>query len=478
MNQCRLSVTTSRTLFRSTAYTAWLASAGAGVLYVVDGDHGGAVEAAEQVFLRWKLEGAARPSGRRPFPFSFAFSARDPMRCSMKGMLRSLLFSYFAKYGADAAGEYRDLVKDQLSLHQTWAETDLFNLFVALAPAILSSADTLLLLQDLEQCDQPSRERFWRVLGAFAFTSEAPFKAVMTCGKSFDIGRELLQGPNIPTTTYAVPARSCWDNAASDAYTEEAVSFLCPGGYGEAEVRPRLKLLADRKTQDLHIVLDLITNLSNWPREPSAEAFRKFSTHLNAVTLDSTPVDILDKTLRDVADPDGLRWALNWLLHAQRPLTYDELAMALCYHKRGVGQTFRPPSLTAVRQSLSQLQTWFCGLVESCSGRVRLHRIVRDSICPQENPDHIWAESAASDGISTFLVRYLTSPEVRERLGTIHGQYESLLQSSGDGITPPMVSDGQDIIFYAIEALPHHVSKSPSALKLLGDDLWAIKDIY
>ncbi|KAH0490177.1 hypothetical protein TgHK011_001657 [Trichoderma gracile] len=462
----------SHPVFRSTGYTMWRAPAGSHVLYVVDGYDRGAIEAAEQVFLRCKCVRAARPGGRRPFRFSFAFSARDPMRCSMEGMLSSLLFSYFAKHGADAADEYRNLINDQLSLHQAWTETDLFNMFITLAPIIVN-ADTLLLLQDVEHCSQPSRERFWRVLDALAFTTEAPFKLVITSGRSIDIGHELLRMPNLLTTTYAAPGRTCWDKTPN-SYTDEMISFLCPGGYGETQVRSRMKLLAAKKPQDLHDVLDLITNISSWPREPSAEAFHRFTCHLNAVTLLSKPADVLDKALRDVADQDGLRWALNWLLHAQRPLAYDELAMALCYHKpAGQGQTFHTPPLAAVRQSLTQLQTWFRGIAESCSGQARFRQIVRD--CIQEGSNYIWAEPAASDAISTFLVNYLTSPEIQERLDTIYSQYESLLQSSRDGITPPLVPDGQDIIFYAIEALPHHVSRSASALRLLGGDLWAIE---
>ena len=390
----------------------------------------------------------------------------------MKGMLSSLLFSFFSKNGTnDAAVEYRNLINDQLSLHQAWTETDLFSMFIALAPIIVN-ADTLLLLQDVGECNKPSRERFWGVLDALASTTEAPFKVVTTSGKT-RVLFELSRGSNLMTTEYDVFRRTCWDEGPK-SYTDEMISFFCPGGYGETDVRLRIKRLEAAKRPDLPVVLDLIANISNWPREPSAEAFDMFASHLMAVAYEPEPEPayVLHKALRDVADQDGLRWALSWLLHAQRPLTYGELAMALCYHQREEWETFCTPPLTAVRRSLSRLQTWFRGITESCSGQVRFRQIVRD--CIDGNWTHNCAEPAASDAISTFLVNFLTSSETRERLDAIYGQYESLLRASEDGITPPLVPDGQDIIFYAIEALPHHVSRSASALRLLGDDLRSV----
>ncbi|KAF5227159.1 hypothetical protein FAUST_11950 [Fusarium austroamericanum] len=50
--------------------------------------------------------------------------------------------------------------------------------------------------------------------------------------------------------------------------------------------------------------------------------------------------------------------------------------------------------------------------------------------------------------------------------------------SSGDKITPPLVGDDEDIIFYTIESLPYHLSKSHELLRTLGDILSVAQPIY
>ncbi|KAH8130108.1 ankyrin repeat-containing domain protein [Trichoderma asperelloides] len=190
-----------------------------------------------------------------------------------------------------------------------------------------------------------------------------------------------------------------------------------------------------------------------------------------AVTLASTPADVLGNALRDIADQDGLCWILKWLFMGRRPLSYRELAMVLCHCKRGEARSFQTPSRADVEDSLSKLRVWLRGIAESSSGRVRVREDVRGYL--QNELSYIWAESTSPDAITTFLLDYLTAPDIQRRLDSMNKRYQSRVQSSGKAITPPLISDGQDIIFYAIQALPYHLSEDPDILKSIRDELMA-----
>ncbi|KAL4724759.1 hypothetical protein ACLX1H_008205 [Fusarium chlamydosporum] len=68
---------------------------------------------------------------------------------------------------------------------------------------------------------------------------------------------------------------------------------------------------------------------------------------------------------------------------------------------------------------------------------------------------------------------YLTAPQNLNRLQAIFDSYLATFRSSGVKITPPLIGDGEDIIFYAIESLPYHLPKAPELLKNLEEILVA-----
>ncbi|KAL6793196.1 ankyrin repeat-containing domain protein [Trichoderma sp. SZMC 28012] len=208
--------------------------------------------------------------------------------------------------------------------------------------------------------------------------------------------------------------------------------------------------------------LDLHDELRHWADIP-------FSSHLRAITLASTPADILRKALRNVADQEGLSWILKWLFKGQRPLSYHELAMILYYDKHGEAQNFQAPSSMELEDSLSQIRLWFRGITESISGQVHIKEELRDYL--QNELSSLWAESTSPDTITTFLLNYLKGPNIQQRLESINKEYRSRVESSGEAITPPLISDGQDIIFYAVQALPYHLSENPVVLKSIKDEL-------
>ncbi|UKZ96639.1 uncharacterized protein TrAFT101_011417 [Trichoderma asperellum] len=145
--------------------------------------------------------------------------------------------------------------------------------------------------------------------------------------------------------------------------------------------------------------------------------------------------------------------------------------MVLCHCKRGEAQSFQTPSHADIGDSLSKLRVWLRGITESSSGQVRIRENVWAYL--QNELSYIWAESTSPDVITMFLLDYLTAPNIQLRLDSMNKRCQSRVQSSGKAITPPLISDGQDFMFYAIQALPYHLSENPDILKSIRDGLMA-----
>ncbi|KAL6695385.1 ankyrin repeat-containing domain protein [Trichoderma pleuroticola] len=376
----------SHPVFKSAEHETWMASAGVRILHVSGDDRNGVKEAAEQVFLDWKLKQRKyQKEGVVFLPISFIFSARDPTRRSIKDMISVLLVSYLSGIAIAKGDPLPGAIRDQLVLQHAWTETDLFKLLAIFSREFMGF-NLVLLLQDIDECDKNSRDAFWAVLSAFATTSETRFKVVVTCGKSLDLQDELRHWADIP-----------------------------------------------------------------------------------AVTPATTPVDVLRKALRGIADQEGLGWVLKWVFKGQRPLSYHELAMMLYHYKCGEAQSFQEPSPLELEGFLSQIRLWLCGIAESVGGQVRVREEIRDYL--QNELSDIWAESTSPDAMTTFLLNYLNAPDIQERLKVINREYRFLVQYPDEAITPPLISDGQGIMFYAIQALPYHLSESPVVLKSMKDEL-------
>lgn len=444
----------------SPEYQEWMTCAGTCILYICGGNYDERRKTAEQVFLDWQFERRKTRRMDTLLPISFTFSYGDPTRASMSGMLRTLLLLCFTSNVQGLFDISFNLIKDQVQLQQAWTEADLLNIFTIISSSI-QCMDTILLLQDIDECETTSRVAFWAILKRFAATTEREVKVVLTCRKSFDLN-ELRQ---IPVYKYNLQdGTGDSDNISEEDYVGQLVSSLCPGHHGETEIREKVQDLASMG-KNLNTILKLIMDLTNWPQRLSARALDEFCTRLQTVTLSSTPSDVLYGALQDVSNQDSLRWIMEWLLHGYRSLTPDEAAMILCYCKHKGIQGFHVPSAIDLRNASHELSAWLCGITEVCDGQIRFRDSVRGLI--EDDPSRMRWEGTPPDAILKFLINYLTAPTIQSRLSSMYNQYQAQTRSSENDITPPLVSDGQDIIFYAIQGFPYHLSTSLSTLKSL-----------
>ncbi|KAL7925735.1 ankyrin repeat-containing domain protein [Trichoderma austrokoningii] len=359
-----------------------------------------------------------------------------------------------------------ELLKDQFLLHHAWTEVDLFKLFTA-RYSRLTGVNILFSLQNVDECDRESRTAFWELLDSFAIKSETSVKIVVTGKEPFDLLHELHQWKDISVDVCEITARM---DESTGENLDNLINLSNQHNYG---IRTRLEELKAMGAEDLRAILKLIMDLTGWPQDPSEDSFHHFSSQLQALTISSTKAEIVDRTLRGISDQQGLRWVWSWISHTQRPLSYEGLAMALCYRNyQESGMKFHPPSQVEIRQASRRIRSWLRGITESCSGQVQVRNNVR--LCLEDNSRYIWVElESAHKQIAAFLLEYLTAPETQKRLELMCDEYESRVRRSGESITPPLTADGQDILFYAVDALPYHLSENQLVLSEIMDGLRA-----
>jgi ankyrin repeat protein len=456
----------SHPVLMSSEHKEWRTSSGPRILYIHGKDHRATREAAEQIYLSWQATQRDKKLYESKV-FSFSFSSRDPARDSTIDFLSSLVLQCCSVYRTGHLDDDFQIIQDQFQLHHRWTEKDLLNLFMAQDNA----SNTLLLLQDIDQCK--GWEEFWTVLNGLAATTESSLALVVTSGPSRPLHDKTKAWPDLPVHQYTLTDSIENLNATSEEeeYLDKLISSLCPSGHGEAQIRKSLQKLMGMSKDTLIKSLELIKVHTNWPKAASIKTLSKFCALLELVTPSSTPAMVLDQILRSNHDQDRFRWILKWLLCGYRPLTRRELAMLLCRFQRTEEWAYVTPSSTDLQDAIHQLDIWLCGIVDFSHDQV----CIRDDIWDLLEPGmaYLWGEvrSTASGTILKYILAYFSMPEVQENLGSKYSQYASLVQASGDEITPPLCPDGQDIVFYAVQAFPHHLSENPLVLKALEKDL-------
>ncbi|KAG6991647.1 Ankyrin-3 [Fusarium oxysporum f. sp. conglutinans] len=457
------SLVESHPLFSCPEYKKWAESHYPCVLYIRGQDHHHRLEAAEQVLLKWQSERRKiSPDYRKSLSIPFRFSALDPKRRSIKDLIGAFLLGHVANNGTSKREDEYELMMDQFSLQNAWSDEDLLQILNFLL-SIRHDEGTLLLLEDMDECDKASLEAFWTNWSSFASGKEYNMKLVVTCKISEGPFSELSKRQDILVTEYNLPENNGSLHRIPQAeHLDSLVSTLCPGGHGEAIIRSNLQRLISMDRETLGRILKLIQRISNWPKEITADALNRFCHHIQMVSVSTNPPDILDLVLRDLPDQNGVRWLLSWLIHGHRPVTRDELAQLFCFYMRSKPYVFDAPSPADQRHASELIESWFRSLTETRGNQLYFLDDVKCLLVDDKR--YIWNEIESSEALLQFLVTYLTAPNILERLNGIFDSYLALVRSSCSEMTPPLVANGREIIFYAVEGLPHQISNTLKAL--------------
>ena len=388
----------------------------------------------------------------------------------MTNMICSLFLQVLSGVLTRPSYDYFLLLEDIFNLQHGWTAEDLLTIFVTQMPI---DSDILILLQNIDECDKKSRTALWASLSSLA-DAEAPMKFVITSREQSCLQDEFKSWPEILVFEYNLSERGEKSYKASEKDFEAGLeSVLCQAGYVQQHTGEILNKLMSLDKEERGNILKLIKSYSNWPTEPLAKNLHSFCSLLEGIPSSSTTSGVLEYALRSVPDQYGLRWTLSWLLDGYRPLSKKELAVMLCYCKRGNEQTFANPSPADVQDSTVKIETWLRGMITFRYSEVYIRDDMLDLLEPGET--YIWNEVkvTARKTIARFIIEYLTAPEVQERLDAIYKEYKSHVKSYEDSIPPPLISDGQDIVFYIVQALPYYLSESLSTLESLREELIA-----
>lgn len=452
----------SHPIFRSSEYKLWKTSRGPQILYIHGEDQRLTTKAAEQVILAWQRERFDKNLDDAEI-HSFSFSRHDQARNSMDAMVSTLLVYSFSRLVEGVPNFTTWLLENQSLLQHGWTAKDLQNILCLMLRDHIENR--VLCLQNADDCDTAeSRKGYWKAIAkAYGFTDMRP-KLLITSRRPDALKEELqLSAPNMTLHCYRVGLNKPDDCGQEHCRSEMLISRLCPCGHGEAYMQGRLSELASMNYDVLSTIIKIISSYTGWPQIPSSRTYMRFHQFFSRLSVHSTAANVLDEILRAVPDITWLRSTLTWILCGYRPLTSQELAMFCRYHSEPEAK--QPDMNDESSTDQPDMITWVSGLLEPDQNPVRIRQETLDVFA--RDGGYLWTEirSVGPQWTCKFLYSFLTSARIQRQLLSIYNEYQERVYSSKEHITPPLMSDGRDIIYYATESLPYHLSKAPVALQ-------------
>lgn len=456
-------------IFSSASYETWLFQSGTQVLYIDGPNARSNIEAAEQISFDWMRRRAASDGD----VFSFLFDSRDPLRNSMRPFLAAAFLHFFLERGGEDGNiEYfSDALKDQYKLQHAWLDQDMVNL--TRSTYTWMSESTPLLLLRFDECNRSSREALWGLFGDIASKTEEPVKIVLTSRVDgrlgwFDVLQdELRRWPEINLLRHTIlhdedsPVETSSEDDTESLYYSRLISHLCPRGWAKSEVTKSLHRFKFAECAMLRSSLQLLEKYSRWPAEQSRANLDLFCSLLEQVSADSTPQSTLTNILQSIPDHDWLQWLLTWTLFGQRPLTSLELSMLLhssMYTRTSVGVVVEPARDDDIAKSWKKINSQLRGFIELHDNGVMISKALLDVWDKAEGQLINTVKLSAFEATAEFLLHYLASSQIKKKLDDLYVQYQEVVERSDEGFASPLMPDGRDAIFYAVQALPYHLA--------------------
>lgn len=425
--------------------------------------HGEDYEATAKVAMQICLDQVSKTQKEKVYTartFAFEFSSRDPSRSSLKNMVTASILQF------SLLGVMDDLTLDT-QLITGFSNLDKYRTDHSLRTRItisnfwLKSSSPLLLLA-IDECDAESRKTLWSILSGIARKIERPVRLVVTSKRPGALIGELTNVTDIMFYEYALPPKSAEVaiTIPDEDYQQGLVSRLCPGKLGEDQIRKSLDRLKTMEREPLEKMIHFIEILSNWPGTRSTTNLALFCSLMEDIRPSSTSTTILSNVFRKIDDQDGLKLVLTYLLSCYRPMTILELASLMCCQKQAAERTWSTPSEDEIQNSVSHVESLLSSFADITGGEVQIRSEVLDAINNGDDDVYIWnsVRRSAPQDILQFLVSYLSSANIQDRLNIISDRYELIVETSHKRITPPLEPDGRDFLYYAVQALPYHLS--------------------
>lgn len=428
---------------RSPEYLAWLDHKGPQILYV-HGSHD-VRSTAEQIFFHLH-EMTEDLTNDQVAILYFSFDRWD-VRCdSVRDMASTFLAQLSCQYPRHRASNAVRFLASRLETERSWTEADLmFWLNQIWSHAELTS--TICVINHFDECVKGSRNAFLQKFIRLTQGSEKRHRMVVTSHLPGSLLTELSGTP------HSVLELSSYEEAEASP-TDLPPELLLQ----ESQIQQQRLEIAGFDHLVRHILWCQAKTRADWPNDVSL--INLFGPLVPATVDqdDTTLTLLLDRLLKRIRDQTTLSRLLTWLLYAVRPLTVQELSIALDpaseinHGGRSVASTDAVDSLT------QKLETWLAGIVTIDHNEIkfvhpRLRRIMMSAHeDTAENRQYLWAQVAktAHYDITSMCLDYLKQPSVQKTV-----------EESQDTAGATSVADRSSLRLYALQAWTHHFSLVP-----------------
>ncbi|KAK8917730.1 Ankyrin repeat domain-containing protein 50 [Metarhizium anisopliae] len=465
----------SHPILQDTGHQKWITGRGHRLIYVHGTDRNASIVAAEQIFAkcRQQMQALGIPQG---CAFSFSFSSRDPLRRSASSMISTMLAHDLTTHRKQTA--LHGLVLDQYHVQNGWTEHDAM-LWLNMGWLGEPSSYRCILLHDFDECDKQSRTAFLNFFNTRADGCEFNAKILVTSRQPGALLDEVASWPEINidrlcSLKKAVRGAGSLEGSGLDGFATPASTSRDPfrllpdldltRTYAARLERGRQHLKAmdhDRSS----FILELLQAHSAWPEDISVRSLTKFANLLDLISPTTTAKDMLVIILQSLPDTGAVQWILKWLVHSYRPLTRVELATILYLQPVKGAQPSSDASPAALAEALSNITNWLRGVVEFDQDQMVLRSKVWNIFMEDAGTENRLLRDNSDTCHSTifdFCLAYLSEPDIHRKAMRSYQLYLSRVRgAAGNKISPPMMPDGRDPLFYFIVALPYHASHDP-----------------
>jgi ankyrin repeat protein len=429
-------------------------------LYLDGPDTKAATVAAEQISMDWARRQQESDSYYCSF-FQFRFDATDPTSNSMASMIAASVLHYLREAPL-LSNRHHNMLQDQYKLQNAWTDDDLLSLWLYGRSGMLGTTPHV--FYGIDECNVRSRKKFWARLGEIASKCEDPVKIVVTANNpeiytSETLRNELKGWPEVALLVYEASHVVAVEVESENDMQNALIAHLCPIQLGEERIRRTLQRLESMDHKTMASVLHVAETYSRWPIQRSHDNFSLFLEIFENMTPSSTPREVVWRILRSIQEQEWLACVLMWMIYGQRPLTPMELARIVSFQIKGQDESMTPPDDHDVQQCLADIGSRVRGLASLSSGKLCIRPDILKLMTDEAGEYWVRIKEQAPRRTAEFLLEYLKLPSSQELLKVLYKNYQKRVQRSGNSITPPMTPDGREIIFYAVQALPHHLSK-------------------
>lgn len=416
-------------------------------------------EAAEQLSIDW-IKRQQSTGLHYPRSFVFRFCASDPARNSITAMLAACILHFF-RARSGAVQDRQDQLQDQYRLQKAWTEEDLCKMI--LNSYVWMGENSPLVLLGFDECNAASRRRFWALIGAMANRSEDNVKIIVTASSpgsynSYTLRQELQEWSQVNILEWETPDEPKADTDPERG-THAMLTRLSPPPSGITRVREAIQRLQSMHSNTLSSVLNLVETYSRWPAEKTKENFTVFLDTIDLVDPSYTPRETAWAILRSALDQELVTIVLTWMLGAERPVTSVELAGIVAFSRNIHHKQLGPPEAEEIELCSRELDRQIRGFATLENGQFRIKPDVLELLADGSRDDWEEVKKRAPRLTAEVLLQYLRMDATQKRLHALFHLYENRIRKAGDTITPPITPDGKGMLFYAVHALPHHLSR-------------------